>query len=158
MQGVLAQPGAMPEEEMDSEGISPEDDQVTDELLTEVQRKLYDEGAADAIGQAIVSSDDPMGEIVEQAMTLVGVVDDASGGAIPDDTFIMFAIALMGEVIEIAQAAGVQLSGRDIAEAIKQFIVRGIQEMGGDTSQVEQAMSAINPDELGAAMEQEMQA
>lgn len=149
--GVLA--GEAPPQD-DEETLSPEADQALGEALSMVQEKLYDGNVADGIAQALQSAPDPISGLVDQATTLLGVSEELTQGVVPDEAFMMFAIALMGEVVEIGQASGMEITGRDIAEAMRRFIQTAVESMGGDTSQIAEVMNSVNVDEVGAALEQ----
>lgn len=170
MKGVLGEepmeqgemePGEMGEreeggEDSDDGGYTPEADDAVAAAITEVQKRLYEGDIADGIAEALSQASDPVQGLVDQASTLIGVAEDIVGDSVPDEGYIMFGIALMGEVVEIAQAAGIQVGGREIAEALRKFILQVVQELGGDTSQIEAAMGQIDTAQLGAAMDQEI--
>lgn len=119
-----------------------------------VMAKLYDEDISDGIAKAINQSDDKAKAIVEQAKLLLDLADDATQGSVPDELYLPFAFDVFSEVVEIAQAAGTPISGSVVATATREFITVVVEDLGGDLTQVKEAMAQINPDELGASMEQ----
>jgi hypothetical protein len=166
MQGLLAKEsgtedidlmkGQMPKEagmEEDEEDSGPEGDEALDAAMEAVRQKLYDEDVADGIAQAIMSAPNPVQGIVEQATMLLGMADDITGNMVPDDLYVVFAVGVMTEVGEIAEAAGVEMSGAEMAEALKLYVTTTIQNLGGDTSEVEQALAALDMNEVGAKLD-----
>lgn len=125
-----------------------------DAAVDAVQQKLYDEGIAEGIGSAILQASDPVKGVVEQAQMLFTMADEATGGSVPDEMYLAFGMQILSEVVEIAQAAGVQLKGKDMAVVTREFIASTIEDIGGDVTQVRQAMEQINPEEVGAQIEQ----
>lgn len=138
----------------EGEDEAPSDPKAVAQAMDVVMGKLYDENVSDGIAKALSHASDPVRSVVEQATLLLNLSDEATNGSVPDDLYMMFALDVLGEVIEIAQAAGIKLGGRDIAVIVREFITTTVEDMGGDTSQVKEAMAQINPDELGSAMEQ----
>jgi hypothetical protein len=155
MKGVLNE-GPM-EEPMEDEEVSPEVDEAVDQALEAVKEMIYsDDAIVDGMAKALTSAPSVVDGLVDQAAALLEITEQQMAEMVPDEGLILFAIGLMGEVAEIAQAAGVRLSGRDIAEATRRFILKIVQALGGDTSEVEAAMQAIDQDALGAAIDSEM--
>ena len=116
--------------------------------------KLYDENIADGIGEAIMLAPDKVAAVVEQALTLAALVDDATGATLPDDMVMLFGMEVLGEVAEIADQVGVKLSASDMAAASRQFITEAITNMGGDTRDVDLAMRSVGDDKVGALLEE----
>lgn len=149
-QGILQ---ADPEAEAEGE-FDPETDEGYTKAVDLVKTKLYDEDIADGIAQAITAADDKVAAIVEQASMLMNIADDMTQGSVPDELYVTFGVEMLGEVVEIAEAAGVKLGGSEMAVATREFITQMIEGLGGDMTQVKEAMAQINPDELGGAMDQ----
>ena len=144
--GVLSTP-------MDEEGSGEDGQKVLDIAVDALQEKLYDEGVAEGIAQAILNAPNPVTGLVEQASMLLKLSDEATEGVIPDDKYMLFAMQVMVEVGEIAEAAGADVSGRVMAEALKQFITKMARDLGADTSQVEEALASLNMDEVGSKLD-----
>ncbi|MEY4951781.1 MAG: hypothetical protein RL299_205 [Pseudomonadota bacterium] len=155
---MQAEPPEMEAEEGVEEGAEGEADPSTDPAYSKamdmVMGKLYDEDIADGIAQAINSSQDKATAIAEQAGVLLGLADDMTEGSVPDELYIAFALDILTEVVEIAQAAGAQIAGKDIAVAAREFITATVEGIGGDLTDIKAAMGQINPDELGASLDQ----
>ena len=113
--------------------------------------KLYEEGAAEGIIKAMQSYPDPVAAIVEQAGTLLRLVDDAS--PVPDEMLLVLGLDLLQEVVDIGKSAGMQITGQVVAEAVRGFLAAVVEELGGDPSGVAQAMGAIDPQQAGAALD-----
>lgn len=115
-----------------------------------VQKKLYDDGVAEGIAKSLLKSSDPVKGVTEQAQMLFQMADEATGGTVPDSMYLAFGMQMLTEVIEIAQAAGIQLDNKAIATGVRDFLISTVENLGGDTSQVNQALSSMNMDEVGA--------
>ena len=61
---------------------------------------------------------------------------------------------VLGEVADIAMAAGVDVKGATIAKAVQLMLVRYVTDQGLDATQLQQAMAQVNHEQLGAAMDQ----
>jgi hypothetical protein len=148
-QGILAGAAGGANEAQPEQQGSPEVDQAMDM----VRAKLYDENIADGIAEALLSSDDVAAGVAQQAQMLLSVADEVSQGSVPDEDYMLFALELMSEVIEIAQAAGIEVRGRDIGVAMRTFITGVVESVGGDPSQLSAAMEQVNVDEMGEALD-----
>jgi hypothetical protein len=79
---------------------------------------------------------------VEEAMH-VAVADEAVDG-IPEESLVGFAADVLGEVADIAEAAGLQVKGAQIAKAVQMMLIRFVTEQGLDPTQLQQAMARIH--------------
>lgn len=145
-QGVLGEAQQQPS---DDDGVA-----AYEEAVELVQTKLYDENLADGIGEAIMTADDKVQAVADQALTLASLVDEATGGSVPDDMVLTLGLEILGEVAEIAEQVGAQLGGREIAAAARMFIAEAVKGMGGDAADIEQAMAAVGDDQVGAVLEE----
>jgi hypothetical protein len=94
--------------------------------------------------------------LANTAYEIVTIVDERTEGAIPDELLVLFAAKILEEVAEIGEAAGVPMQPSDVALALKQMILRFLGEQGVDTTQLQQAMDQVDPEEFNqAAMEGE---
>jgi hypothetical protein len=132
---------------------SEQTDAAVQSALSKLRAMLYEGDVADGLAEAVLAAPTPVEGVVDQAIALLGVAEESFGDSIPDEGFLFFGIGLMGEVVEIAQAGGVELSGRDIADAVREFLLQTVRELGGDTTQVEEAMQAISPDDVAAELD-----
>lgn len=116
-------------------------------------KALYADGAAEDLAKAIRAADDPIDELANAAYEIVSMIDEKS--PVPDELLISFALEVMTEVAEVAQAAGIQIQGAQVSQAVKVMIKRYAAESGMDASQLEQAMGQVDDAQLGSALDQE---
>lgn len=115
--------------------------------------KLYEEGAAQQIGMALQKAPSLLQGLVEQSLVLFSSVDEATGGTVPDNLLLLLGLDMLSEVAEIANAAGLPVDSTTVASAVQKFILAVVEDMGGDTAEVEQAMSQIDPAQVGSAFD-----
>lgn len=120
-----------------------------------VQKSLYGAEAAREVAKAMQAAQDPAEGLANTAYEMVTIADEATQGAIPDDRVIEFASEVLGEVVDIAQAAGVEVKGAVIAKAVQLMLVRYVTEQGMDPSQLQQAMAQVPVDQVGAQLDKE---
>ena len=120
--------------------------------------KLYEEGAGKEIAAALQKAPSLLQGLVEQSLVLFSSVDEATNGSVPDNLLLLLGLDMLNEVAEIANSAGLPVDSKTIAEAVQKFILAVVQDLGGDTSQVEQAMSQIDPAQVGMALDKASQA
>lgn len=113
--------------------------------------KLYEEGAAKGVAQAIRQAQSAVQGIVDQSMSLGQVMDDVTQGSVPDDLVMSFMLDITQEVVDIATASGIQVQPADMAQAVQEVLAQTIEAFGGDASQVRQEMGGMDPNEVGAA-------
>ncbi|MEY2854663.1 MAG: hypothetical protein RL030_1795 [Pseudomonadota bacterium] len=116
---------------------------------------LYGKEAAHDVAKAIKTAKDPVEALANTAYEMVTVVDERTNGAVPDELLIQFASEVLGEVVEIATAAGIKVSGQMIAEATREMLLRYVTEQGIDPTQLREAMGKVDTAKLGAALEKE---
>jgi histone H3/H4 len=104
--------------------------------------------AMEALYRTLRSASDPSEAMADTAYNIVSIVDEKTGGAVPDELLALFASRILEEVAAIADAAGVKVQPSDIALALKQMILRFLGEQGMDTTQLEQAMNQVDPAEF----------
>ncbi|MBF57748.1 MAG: hypothetical protein CME80_08520 [Halomonas sp.] len=109
---------------------------------------LYEQGSADSINQILVSTEDPVSQMADIAYEMTSIADERTEGAVPDELLILLAANMLNEVADIATASGVELRPADLANAMKQMILRFVGEMGHDTRQLQAAMDEIPPEEF----------
>ena len=120
-----------------------------------VRKALYGAEAARDMAKALQSAGDPAEGLASAAYEMVSIADEATEGAIPDERLVDFASEVLGEVADIAKAAGVEVKGAVIAKAVQLMLVRWVTEQGLDPSQLQAAMAQIDPDKLGAQLDKE---
>jgi hypothetical protein len=116
-------------------------------------KALYKTGGAESVAEAVRSTSDPVTAIATTAYEMLTVVDDRTQGQVPDELLVSLASALLGEVVDIATAAGVTVSSAQIAQAMQQMLLRFVADQGLDPGQLQQAMGQLDPARLGAALD-----
>ncbi len=158
MQGIMSQ-GAGPMEGEQDEGGGM-GDEAYEAGMDLVMQALYEQGGAKDIAK-LLTGENPAQALAEQAYKIIEIADERTMGEIPDERLVEFAMEVLGEVAEIAEAAGGRIDGNVISEAFSTMMVRFLKEQGLDTAQVEAAMAQMNQGgQVGAALdkaaEQEM--
>lgn len=117
--------------------------------------KLYEEGAADQIAQAMLAAPDPVKGVIDQVMAMLDAMEQATQGAVPDELVIPFVIEVIGEFVEIAQAAKLQIGTAEIAVVVREVMANVVDNLGGDSSAIREEMSKVNPEEIAASIDGE---
>lgn len=120
-----------------------------------VRKALYGEEAARDMAKALQTAGDPSEGLANAAYEMVTIADEATEGGIPDERLVEFATEVLGEVADIADAAGVTIKGVTIAKAMQMMLVRYVTEQGLDPSQLQAAMAQVDPEKLGAQLDKE---
>lgn len=149
-EAMPAEAQQMPPENMQDMG--PEPDPETDpgyaKAVEFAMQAMYGQKAAKQIAQSLKTARDKVEGMANTAYEIVSIVDERTEGAIPDELIAAFATFVLEEVAEIADAAGVDVQPSDVALALKQMILRFLGEQGVDTSQLQQAMDQVDPEEF----------
>lgn len=146
-----AQAGGMPAEQMGAGEAEGGEEQLNLEdpaFLQAVEltmQALYAKGAAQDVAKQIRAAQDPVQGLSDIAYEMTSVVDEQTQGQVPDELIMMLAIKVLTEVGDIAEAAGITITAPQIAAAFKNMLLRFLGENGVDTSQLDQAMSQIDP-------------
>jgi hypothetical protein len=156
---------AMPEgqEAMDPNAMSAQDEgSQPDEsnpafqtAMTYAMQVLYDKGAAKDIAAQLKSAPSAVAGASDIAYEVTSVVDERTDGEVPDELLMLLAMNILEEVVEIADAAGLEMSPVDIADAFKQMLLRYLGEQGMDTTQLQQAMDQVDPSLFEKAAQEE---
>lgn len=153
----------MPNEGMREQSMQGEDMEEGDEqddpnyiqALAFAMDVLYEKEAAKDVAKSLRGAQDPVEALANTAYEITGIVDERTEGRVPDEYFALLATKILEEVADIAEAAGIQIKPSDVALALKQMILRYLGEQGIDTTQLQQAMDQVNPEEFNAmAMEE----
>lgn len=120
-----------------------------------VRKALYGEEAARDMAKSLQSAGDPSEGLASAAYEMVTIADEATEGGIPDERLVEFATEVLGEVADIAEAAGVTIKGVTIAKAMQMMLIRYVTEQGLDPSQLQAAMAQVDPEKLGAQLDKE---
>jgi hypothetical protein len=147
-----AQP-PMPEDEAVDVG-NPDEHPAYNEAITLAKRKLYEEGAGEGLMKALQTAPEIGAALAEQTFAMMEMLDQMTEGQVPDELVMTLGIELMGEVVEIAEAGGVEVAGRDMAAGMRALITKLVTALGGDMTQVGAAMDQLPVDKVGELMEQ----
>ena len=133
----------------------PETDPGYQQAVQFAMQALYESKAAKQVAQSMRAQQDPVEALANTAYEIISIVDDRTNGAVPDELLAAFAAFVLEEVAQIGEAAGLQIKPADVALALKQMILRFLGEQGVDTTQLQQAMDQVDPEEFNQAAEQE---
>lgn len=145
------QPGA---DQMAPEAEADESNPAFQQAMQFAMEALYGQKAAKDVAESLRLANDPVEGLANTAYEIVSIIDERTDGAVPDELLVLLATNVLEEVGEIAEAAGLDVSPANIAEALKQMILRFLGEQGVDTTQLEQAMSQVNPEEFNQLAQQ----
>jgi hypothetical protein len=137
------------------EGVDPESDPGYQQAAQFAMEALYKNKAAKDIANALKTARDPVEALANTAYEIITITDERTDGAVPDEMLAAFATFVLEEVAEIAEAANVPLKPSDVAMALKQMILRFLGEQGVDTTQLQQAMDQVDPEEFNRMVEGE---
>lgn len=147
-----AAPMAPPQEAMPPmDDESGEDADSNPQYVTALKfamQALYQNGAAEGVAEGLRSANDPVVGLANTAYDITSIVDERTEGAVPDELFALLATKILQEVADIGGAAGIEYKPSDIALALKQMILRYLGEQGMDTTQLQQAMDQVDPEEF----------
>lgn len=168
MAGLIQQQmaGGMPAEEQQEQAAMQsvgknndaepnEEDPNFQAALELAMKTLYQDGAAKDVATQLKAAGGVVEGMANVAYEITSVVDERTQGAIPDELLIPFGMKVLEEVVEIADAAGLDPKPEDVANAFQQMILRYLNENGVDTSQLQQAMSQVDPSVFREAAEQQ---
>lgn len=108
-------------------------------------RVLYEQKAAGDVAQQLRAAKDKTEALGNIAYEITQTVDERTEGTVPRELIGLLAMAILKEVIDIAQAAKMDVTPENAAGALKNMILRYLGENGVDTSQLQQAMDKVNP-------------
>lgn len=132
-----------------------EDDPGYTEAMAFAMEALYANEAAVNVAKSFKGAQNIPDALANTAYEIVSITDEKTDGAVPDELLALFATRILEEVAEIAEAAGVQVKPSDVALALKQMILRFLGEQGVDTTQLQQAMDQVDPEEFNRMSDQE---
>lgn len=136
-----------------SEGEDPERDPAYRKALEMMLSKLFEEGAAEGLGKALAAAPDKVQGIVDQTISLLDVMEQATQGSVPDELVMPFVLEATQQVVEIGQAAGTKITNAEIAAAIREILAQVMENLGADTSQLREEMGQVDPEEVGRMAE-----
>lgn len=144
------------------EGEAPEsgDDSVNEndpafqQALTFAYEALYKNDAAKDVAKQLKAAQSLSDGMADVALNITSIVDERTDGQVPDELIAPLAMSVLQEVSEIAEAANMNPTPEDIADAFKTMILRFLGEQGVDTTQLQQAMDQVDPSMFRQAAEQ----
>lgn len=137
------------------EGMDPESNEGFAKATQFAMEALYANQAANDIAKALRTAPDKVEAMANTAYEVVSITDERTDGAVPDELLAAFATFVLEEVAEIAEAAGLEVKPSEVALALKQMILRFLGEQGVDTTQLQQAMDQVDPEEFNRVAEGE---
>jgi hypothetical protein len=108
-------------------------------------RVLYEQNAAKDIAEQLRLAKDKTESLGDIAYDITQTVDERTDGKVPRELIGLLAMAILKEVIDIGQAAKLEIQPTEAATAFKNMILRYLGENGVDTSQLQQGMDKIDP-------------
>ena len=132
----------------DTSGDDPDTDPNYTTALKFAMQALYENGAAQGVAKGLQTAQEPVEGLANTAYEITSVVEERTQGAVPDELFALLATRILQEVADIGEAAGIKYRPSDIATALKTMILRYLGEQGMDTTQLQQAMDQVNPEEF----------
>lgn len=106
-------------------------------------KALYENNAAADIATALKSAPNPVEGLANTAYEITAIADEQA--EVPDELLVLLAISILQEVADIGEAAGVDVSPANVAEAFKQMLLRFLGEQGLNTTELQQAMDQVDP-------------
>lgn len=106
---------------------------------------LYKQKAAGDVAKQLRAAKDKTDALGSIAYEITSTVDERTEGTVPRELLGLLAMAILKEVIDIGQAAKMNLTPQDAASAFKNMLLRYLGENGVDTSQLQQGMDKIDP-------------
>jgi len=151
--GPQAGPEAVPEDA--SQGQTPGGQIDLEKFMYVVEAALTDKksGLMEQIADAMSSAKDLPQALADAAYDMVAAIDEKTGGGLPDDDIASAAAETLGLIAEVAEAAGQQITGREISGATKLMIARLMDESGDAEGRA--ALEQQDADAVGAQIEQE---
>lgn len=125
-----------------------ENDPTFQAAIEYMMQVLYDKKAAVDVAKSLKTTKDPVEALANTAYEITSVIDEKTEGKVPDELFALLASRVLEEVATIAEAAGIDVSGANLAQAMKTMILRYMGEQGADTTQLQAAMDKVNPEDF----------
>jgi hypothetical protein len=152
-----AEASGMPEQDgmPNEDDATPEEEDAYEKGVIAIMRVLYDSGAADGIVESIASVNGNPDAIAKATLQLMKSIDEATGGQIPETVLAPLATEALTQIVELVEAAGVEVGGRGIAQALQIMLLDFMTEYGADPAQIQQALSTVDTDAIGKLIDQQ---
>jgi hypothetical protein len=132
-------------QKMDEPKSADENNPAFVQALKFAMSVLYEQDAADDVAKQLNASQDKVEALANIAYDITSTVDEKTQGQVPRELIALLAMAILKEVIDIAEALKIGITPKDAADAFKQMLLRYLGENGVDTSQLQQSMDKIDP-------------
>jgi hypothetical protein len=97
------------------------------------------------VAKQLRSGTDKVESLANIAYEITSIVDEKTNGEVPRELIALLAMAILNEIIDIAEAAKMGVTPADAAGAFKQMLLRYLGENGVDTTQLQQSMDQVDP-------------
>lgn len=143
-------PAPQVEEEDEAPNVSEEEQASYDKVVTAAQSLIYDEKNTEGVQQMLANSQDPGEALGSAAAHIVTMLDEQSGGKIPEEVIIPAATEIMDMLVEFGEATGALPPLDEAAQtrAMNQMIGALAEEYEVDAAGVEEVMRGMGQDEL----------
>lgn len=132
-------------------GADPNTDPAYQQAISLAMEALYGKEAAKNVAKSLRGAPSVVEGLANTAYEITSILDERTDGKVPDELLVLLATNVLEEVADIADAAGVSVTPADAALALKQMILRFLGEQGVDTTQLQQAMDQVDPEEFNRA-------
>jgi hypothetical protein len=140
MAGLIKQKMSAPEAE-----APDENNPAFVQALKFAMSVLYEQDAADDVAKQLQSGKDKVEALANIAYEITSTVDEKTQGQVPRELIALLGMAILKEVIDIAEAMKMGITPKDAADAFKQMLLRYLGENGVDTTQLQQSMDQVDP-------------
>jgi hypothetical protein len=146
------QGGPIPAEDVmdDQEEVPEEQDQALIAAYQWVHSQLYQGPVGEQIAEVVGSMPNPVAALSDISYKLTQAADTQTQGQIAEENLVPLAVFVMNEVLEMAEKAGATVSSADVSKIFKKMIITYLKDNGMDTTQIEQAMAAVDDNEFAA--------
>jgi hypothetical protein len=152
MAGLIQQNMAMPDQQAAPAPMPMPEKDTSDPgyqaALGLAMTALYSKKAAKDIAISLRANKNPVDALSNTAYEIMSIIDERTEGAVPDELLALLATNILEEIASIAEAANIPVKPSDLALALKQMILRFLGEQGVDTTQLQQAMDQVDPEEF----------
>ncbi|WP_394780584.1 hypothetical protein [Undibacterium sp.] len=140
----------------DADDNSKADPNAVKVVIILAVKALYHDGAINAALDAIQSAPSPAKGLADSTWDLFQHLDDSSGGKIPLQALAPAASEILGMIADSAAKKGLPVHGKEIAIATQSLVLRLMSMAGMDTSQMQQSISQVNYDQVGAMIDKQL--
>jgi hypothetical protein len=156
-QETVDEASGMPEadEAPSEDDATPEEQDAYEKGVVAIMRVLYDSNAADPIVESIVNAGGDPDSIAKATLSLMQSIDERTGGQIPETVLAPLATEALTQIVELVEAAGVEVGGRGIAQALQIMLLDFMTEYGADPAQIKEALASVDTEAVGKLIDQQ---